>query len=99
MQRLETDRKEGGITPKMQALFSFMHLCSICRSMKTYLDQLNEQAAPTGVKLLEFFKLAGIPTSTYYRAINGKDMRWATAMKVEDAITSYSLHRAEASYE
>ena len=67
--------------------------------MKTYLEQLNEQASPTGMKLLDFFKLAGVPTSTYYRAMSGKDMRFVTAKKVEDAITSYTLHRAEASYE
>lgn len=67
--------------------------------MKTYLDQLNEQAAPTGVKVLQFFKLAGVPTSTYYRAVSGKDLRLTTAKKVEDAITSYSLHKSEATYE
>lgn len=66
--------------------------------MKTYLEQLNELSAPTGMKLLQFFKLAGVPTSTYYRAIAGKDMRLATAQKVEDAITSYALHRTEATY-
>ena len=66
--------------------------------MKTYLEQLQQKAAPTGVSLLQYFKLAGIPTSTYYRAIGGKDLRLATAKKVDDAITSYALHRAEATY-
>ena len=67
--------------------------------MKTYLDQLNELSAPTGVKLMQFFKLAGVPTSTYYRANAGQDLRLTTAKKVEDAITSYSLHRAESEYD
>lgn len=66
------------------------------QDMKTYLEQLETIAAPTGLKLLQFFKLAKVPTSTYYRAIAGRDLRLSTAKKVEDAITSYSLHKAQA---
>ncbi len=46
-----------------------------------------------------FFKQAGVPTSTYYRAKAGKDLRLSTARKVEDAITSYTLHKAKSEYD
>mgnify|MGYP006908252691 FL=1 len=65
--------------------------------MKTYLYQLQEMASPTGIELVKFFELANIPTSTYYRAIKGTDLRLATAEKVEDAIRVYALHQAEES--
>lgn len=67
--------------------------------MKSYIVQLTEQAAPTGINLMEFFKMSGVPTSTFYRAKAGKDLRLSTATKVEDAITSYSLHKAESEYD
>ena len=75
-----------------------LHLC-INASMKTYLSQLQELAAPTGLNLIQFFKQAGVPTSTYYRASHGQDMRLSTAKKVEDAITTYTLHKAKAEYD
>lgn len=74
-------------------------LMQYCQCMKSYLSQLQAAAAPTGIDLLQFFKQAGVPTSTYYRAIQGQDMRLSTAQKVEDAVTSYSLHRAETQYD
>ena len=74
-------------------LHSYMYL------MITYLEQLNNAAAPTGIKLVEFFKQANIPTSTYYRAIGGQDLRLSTATKVEDAIQTYSLHKSQSEYE
>lgn len=67
--------------------------------MKTYLEQLNEQASPTGVRLLDFFKLSGVPTSTYYRSLGGQEMRLSTAVKVEDAIRTYTLHKTQSEYE
>lgn len=67
--------------------------------MKSYLKQLNEICAPTGINLLTFFKQAGVPTSTYYRAKAGKDLRLSTARKVESAITSYTLHKSKTQYE
>lgn len=67
--------------------------------MKSYIEQLHNLSAPTGINLMFFFKQAGVPTSTYYRAKAGKDLRLSTAKKVEDAITSYSLHRAQTQYE
>jgi predicted transcriptional regulator len=67
--------------------------------MKTYLQQLQEISSPTGLNLIQFFKQAGVPTSTYYRASHGQDMRLSTAMKVEDAITTYTLQRTKAQYD
>jgi len=67
--------------------------------MKTYLSQLNEASANTGLSLLSFFKDAGVPTSTYYRALSGKDLRYSTAIKVEHAILSYTLSTTQAQHE
>lgn len=67
--------------------------------MKTYLSQLNEATAVTGLSLLSFFKDAGVPTSTYYRALAGKDLRYSTAIKVEHAILSYTLSTTQAQHE
>lgn len=62
--------------------------------MKSYLNQLEAMASPTGIPLVKFFEMAGVPASTYYRAKNGTDLRMATAKRVEDEINSYALHRA-----
>lgn len=59
--------------------------------MKTYLEQLQNLSEKSGGSLIQFFKLANIPTSTYYRAVNGIDLRLSTAQKVEDAIRIYTL--------
>ena len=67
--------------------------------MESYINQLEKLAAPTGINLMIFFKQSGVPTSTYYRAKAGKDLRLTTAKKVEDAINSYSLHKAESEYD
>jgi predicted transcriptional regulator len=69
------------------------------QAMDSYIKQLTNMSAPTGISLMLFFKQAGVPTSTYYRAKAGKDLRLSTARKVEDAITSYSLHKAESEYD
>ena len=63
--------------------------------MKSYIYQLEELSSPTGVDLLKFFEMAGVPASTYYRAKKGTDLRMATAKRVEDAIRIYSLHKAQ----
>ena len=73
-----------------------MHYIKI---MKTYLNQLQNLSDESGGSLLEFFKLANIPTSTYYRAHNGIDLRLSTARKVEDAIRIYSLNNANDNHE
>ena len=64
-------------------------------SMKNYLDTLKAKAEAHDVSLLESFKLANVPTSTYYRAVNGKtDLRYDTAIKVNQAIENfYTLQR------
>lgn len=55
--------------------------------MKSYLQILEEKAGECDVPLLKAFKSADIPTSTYYRTINGKtELRHETAMKVIKAI-------------
>ena len=55
--------------------------------MKAYLETVQDKARENGIDLLEAFKIAEIPTSTYYRTINGvTEMRFDTACKVLDAI-------------
>lgn len=55
--------------------------------MKSYLQILKEQAEALNVPLLKAFKSADIPTSTYYRAINGAtELRHETAARVMDGI-------------
>jgi len=52
--------------------------------LKSYLDQLHEQADDLGIPLLKIFIKAGVPTSTYYRTIGGKtQLSYDTAMKVQ----------------
>jgi predicted transcriptional regulator len=63
--------------------------------MNSYINQLESMAAPTARGLVFFFKLANVPTSTYYRARQGKDLRLSTANKVADAIRVYTLHDSE----
>lgn len=59
-------------------------------SMKTYLEILKEKAEAQQVSLLESFKMAAIPTSTYYRAINGtNELRYDTAIKVNRSIENF----------
>lgn len=54
--------------------------------MRTYLQQLQSLAAENGTDLKECFLAAGVPDSTYYRAINGAELKFATAKRVEAAI-------------
>jgi predicted transcriptional regulator len=50
--------------------------------MKSYLELLEELSAETGIELLKAFKAASIPTSTFYRTINGvTELRYETARK------------------
>lgn len=50
--------------------------------MKSYLQTLEELSAETGIELLKAFKAASIPTSTFYRTINGvTELRYETARK------------------
>ena len=55
--------------------------------MDNYLLTLRKKAEASEVSLLEAFKCADIPTSTYYRNINEVvEMSYSTAKKVYDAI-------------
>lgn len=50
--------------------------------MKSYLELLQEMSEETGIPLLKAFKAASVPTSTYYRTINGvTELRFDTARK------------------
>jgi predicted transcriptional regulator len=54
-----------------------------------------ERAKECNIPLLKAFKSAGVPTSTYYRTINGAtELRHETARKVMKAIEK--LHALEA---
>ena len=64
--------------------------------MKAYLDTIKQTSDELDVRLLKAFKHAGIPTSTYYRAINGEtELRYETAVKVFNAINElHSIQQA-----
>ena len=50
--------------------------------MKSYLKLLEEKSAESGIELLKAFKAASIPTSTFYRTVNGvTELRYETARK------------------
>ena len=71
------------LLPPLTCGLVLLHICS----MQTYLKTVKDQAKLKGVDLLLAFKVAGLPTSTYYRTINGKtEMRFETACSVLDAI-------------
>lgn len=61
------------------------------QSIVTYLDQLRTLAAPLDPENPEravrlAFDAAGVPSSTYYRALYGADLRSDTAAKVARAL-------------
>ena len=64
--------------------------------MKSYLRYLQDRADETNISLLISFKRASVPTSTYYRSINGDtELRYDTAVKVINAIEElYSIQQA-----
>jgi len=51
-----------------------------------YINQLQDIAFEKDIRLKDMFVVAGIPTSTYYRAMNGVDLRFDTAERVANAI-------------
>lgn len=63
--------------------------------MISYINQLQKQADDMDVRLIDAFKKANIPTSTFYRAMQGCDLRLATARKVSDAIKFYALQNPQ----
>ena len=64
--------------------------------MKSYLKTIQDEAAEANVPLLKAFKQAEIPTSTYYRTVNGDtEIRYETALRVHHAIEKlYLLQQA-----
>lgn len=65
-----------------------MHKCTISKGMILckYINQLQDIAYQHDIRLKDMFVVAGIPTSTYYRAMNGVDLRFDTAERVANAI-------------
>jgi predicted transcriptional regulator len=64
--------------------------------MKSYLEILQSKAEAWNVPLLKAFKSGDIPTSTYYRTINGQtELRHETARKVMKNLEKlYALQQA-----
>lgn len=55
--------------------------------MQSYMNQLKERAQSMDIDLLTAFKQAGVPTSTFYRTINGTtELRYDTATKIYKAM-------------
>ena len=52
----------------------------------SYLEQLHHLATMANADLLKSFLKAGLPSSTYYRAINGTELRYDTATKVASVL-------------
>ncbi len=55
--------------------------------IKSYFVQLAELAASKQADLKEAFIQAGVPDSTYYRVLNGRDLHYRTALKVAGTLT------------
>jgi predicted transcriptional regulator len=62
--------------------------------MDSYFKQLKSQCKQWDIDLRTAFVLAGIPTSTFYRAQKRNDMRFETALKVLDAVNR--IHASQA---
>lgn len=56
-----------------------------------YINQLQNIASENDVRLKDMFIVAGVPTSTYYRAINGMDLRFDTAERILKAFRHVQL--------
>ena len=63
--------------------------------MLSYMEQLKAAAVLANMQVLQAFRLAGVPTSTYYRTLNCGDLRLATAKKVLDAIRIHALQQTQ----
>jgi len=64
-------------------------------SMLSYMEQLIKASSECNVSILTAFRLANVPTSTYYRTIAGGDLRLSTAEKVMNAIRFYALQQTK----
>ena len=56
-----------------------------------YINQLQDIASENDVRRKDMFIFAGVPTSTYYRAINGMDLRFDTAERILKAFRHVQL--------
>jgi len=56
-----------------------------------YINQLQDIASENNVRLKDMFVVAGVPTSTYYRALNGVDLRFDTAERILEAFRHVQL--------
>ena len=65
------------------------------KNMKSYIVKIIKLSRKVNISLLKAWKHSGVDLSTYYRAINGAEVKHSTAQKVEDAI--YSLQKASKS--
>jgi len=54
--------------------------------IEPYFQTLERMAQATGVPLLRAFDKAGVPSSTFYRARMGQDLRHDTAQRVAVAL-------------
>jgi predicted transcriptional regulator len=59
-------------------------------SMEKYMEILKHHADGRDVDLRLAFIEAGVPTSTFYRARVGKELRYKTALKVLESIDKLS---------
>jgi predicted transcriptional regulator len=59
------------------------------------MEQLKAASAAANITVLQAFRMSGVPTSTYYRTIGGKDLRLSTAKKVLDAIRIHALQQTQ----
>ena len=56
-----------------------------------YINQLQDIASENDVCIKDMLIVAGVPTSTYYRAINGMDLRFDTAERILKAFRHVQL--------
>ena len=82
----------------LASLLTTNDIAAIVQRMKSYLTILTERATECGLSLLKAFKAADIPTSTYYRTVNGDtELRHETAARVMEAIEKlHALQQARA---
>lgn len=64
--------------------------------LHSYIDQLEELALRVELPLKRAFMLAGVPDSTFYRALHGQDLRLDTARKVAAAIEQWDTNGSAA---
>jgi predicted transcriptional regulator len=60
--------------------------------LHSYIDQLEELALKVELPLKRAFMLAGVPDSTFYRALHGQDLRLDTAQKIAAAIEQWDTN-------